>query len=329
MKLIIRHQVRNMLMGGREFYVTALYRKLIDILKNKYSDIEFEIDDNKSFDNFGYGSISSCMSLSIINPENGNYILLSLFDNWRYHFMTHLGWEPTKMKQFFYAGGFNFTDYFHYKKVNQNNRDTQFPDDIKNVYQPFYYNPYFDCCYEQMEEISQLSHSKEELFFRGLMWDSRKLMTDNLNQKDIIIIDKNENNQNLDYLEYLKEMKDYKAALSLPGGTEICNRDIECFGIGVPVIRPSLQINFEDPLIPNYHYISFYQPCDYSPMGYPNYQSYEDFKKNLIHTWNRVKDDQELLNFVAKNAKSWFDRNCKINSNLNYLMNKINIKEIM
>jgi hypothetical protein len=64
-------------------------------------------------------------------------------------------------------------------------------------------------------------------------------------------------------------------------------------------------------------------------MGYPNYQSYEDFKKNLIHTWNRVKDDQELLNFVAKNAKSWFDRNCKINSNLNYLMNKINIKEIM
>jgi hypothetical protein len=111
--------------------------------------------------------------------------------------------------------------------------------------------------------------------------NSRKLMTDNLNQSDIIIIDKNQDDQNLDYIDYLKEMKKYKAALSLPGGTEICNRDIECFGIGVPVIRPSLQINFEDPLRPNYHYISFYQPCDYTPMGYPSYQSYEDFKKNL------------------------------------------------
>jgi hypothetical protein len=40
-----------MLMGGREFYVTALYRKLIEGLKSKYSGIEFEIDHNRSFDN--------------------------------------------------------------------------------------------------------------------------------------------------------------------------------------------------------------------------------------------------------------------------------------
>jgi hypothetical protein len=122
-----------------------------------------------------------------------------------------------------------------------------------------------------------------------------------------------------------KEMKKYKAALSLPGGTEICNRDIECFGIGVPVIRPSLQINFEDPLIPNYHYISFYQPCDYTPMGYPSYQSYEDFKKNLIYTWNKVKNDKEYLSFIAENSKSWFDRNCKMESNLKFISKKINL----
>ncbi len=120
-------------------------------------------------------------------------------------------------------------------------------------------------------------------------------------------------------------MRKYKASLSLPGGTEICNRDIECFGIGVPVVRPALQINFEDPLIPNYHYISFYHPCDYNPMGYPNYQSYEDFKKNLIHTWNKVKNDTEYLNFISKNAKDWFDRNCKMESNLRFISKKINL----
>lgn len=325
MKFVLRHQLRHMLTGSKEFYVTSLFRQLIDLMKHQYPEHEFELDSSHEYDNFGYGSVSSCMSFSIINPENDNYILLSLFDNWRYHFMKHLGWNPKQMKQFFYAGGFNFTDYFNFKFVNQNNKDNEFPIDIKEVYQSFYYNPYFDCCYNNMDEISKLSHKNDELFFRGWMWDSRKLMTDNLNQSDIIIIDKNQDNQNLDYIDYLTEIKNYKAALSLPGGTEICNRDIECFGIGVPVIRPSLQIKFEDPLIPNYHYISFYQPCDYTPIGYPSYRSYEDFKKNLIYTWNKVKNDKEYLSFVSQNAKDWFDKNCKMESNLKFISKKINL----
>lgn len=328
MKFVLRHQLRHMLMGGREFYVTALFRQLIDLLKNQYPEHEFELDSSHEYDNFGYGSVSSCMSFSIINPENDNYILLSLFDNWRYHFMTHLGWKPKQMKQFFYAGGFNFADYFDYKYVNKHNSGNEFPENIQEVYQPFYYNPYFDCCYDEMNEISKGTYNQKSLFFRGWMWDSRKLMINNINRDDIIIIDKNVDGQNLNYLEYLQEMKNYKVALSLPGGTEICNRDIECFGIGVPVIRPPLQINFEDPLIPNYHYISFYEPCDYSPMGHPNYRSYDDFQKSLLSIWDRVKDNDEYLNFISRNAKVWFERNCKLQSNLKFLSKKINLNLI-
>lgn len=312
-------------MIGHEFYVTALFRKLIDKLRQHYPEHEFEIDDSGKYNEFGYGSVSSCMSLSILNPENQSYILLSLFDNWRYHFMKHLGWEPKKMKQFFYAGGFNFSDYFDFKMINKNNSDNEFPDDIQSVFDTFYYNPYFDCCYDELNEISKMKYEHDSLFFRGWMWDSRKLMTDNLNRSDIVINDKNQDGQTLNYIDYLKEMKGYKAALSLPGGTEICNRDIECFAIGVPVIRPSLQINFDDPLIPNVHYISCYEPCNYSPMGYPTYRSYDDFKQNLKMTWDRVKNNQEYLDFISKNAKEWFERNCKMESNLELLTKKIEL----
>jgi hypothetical protein len=94
------------------------------------------------------------------------------------------------------------------------------------------------------------------LFFRGYLWDFRKEMVENIDREDIVIIDKNYNNQNLLYTEYLDELSNYSCALSLPGGTEICNRDIECFGIGVPVIRPFVQTAYPEPLIPNYHYIN-------------------------------------------------------------------------
>ena len=67
--------------------------------------------------------------------------------------MKHLGWKPNKMKQFFYAGGFNFLDYYNYKKISINNSDVEFPDNFEQVYECFFYNRYFDCCYDEMKKI--------------------------------------------------------------------------------------------------------------------------------------------------------------------------------
>jgi hypothetical protein len=157
------------------------------------------------------------------------------------------------------------------------------------------------------------------------MWDFRKKMTEGLNREDILVIDKNLNKQNLKYLDYLNEMSEYLVSLSLPGGTEICNRDIECFAIGVPVLRPNLQINYPDPLIPNYHYISCYHSCDYTNNGNPEYVSYEDFKKNLLYTWDMVKNNDEYLNFISKNARDWFVKNCSSDISIDHFIKKIKL----
>jgi len=331
MRFILRHQFRNLIIDGHKFYITSLFNQLKDRLEENYPQHTFDVEIDHSYEKYGQGGIFSCMSFSIINPENKEYILISFFDNYKYHFMKHMGWEPKKMKQFLYCGGFNFLDYFKYVETSKNNTDLEFPDDIESVYQSFFYGPYFDCCFDNIKELYDNRNNIEKtnsLFFRGWMWDFRKKMVENIDRSDIIIIDKNVNKQNLTYLDYLKESTTYSACLSLPGGTEVCNRDIECFGIGVPVIRPLLQVNYPDPLIPNYHYINCYHYCDYSNGGHPSYISYEDFKKNLIYTWDTVKDNKKFLDFISKNAREWFERNCTLPTNVDFIFNQINLDKI-
>jgi len=327
MKYTIRHQFRNLNTYGLDFYVTNFFKKFYDELKKKYPQHEFEVLLNPEYEKYGQGGIYSCMSLSLINPNNENYILISLFDNWKYHFMSHMGWNANKMKKFFYAGGFNYLDYFNFKQSKNN--DLKFPENIEMVYEPFFYNPYFDCCYDKMTELFENRNPKyDKLFFRGWMWDSRKKMTENVDRDDILIIDKNIGESNLPYIDYLKELTEYKVSLSLPGGTEICNRDIESFAIGVPVLRPSLSVNYPNPLIPNYHYVSFFHPCDYTSMGTPKYIDYTSFQKNLEYTWDLIKDNKEYLNFISKNARNWFLRNCSINGNIDLILKNIDLEKL-
>lgn len=332
MKYYIRHQFRDISAFGYKYYVTNFFTKLYHKLCEHYPQHTFTIHNDKSYENNGYGSIYSCMNFSIINPDNSNYIVLSFFDNWKYHFMQHIGWRPTKMKGFFYAGGFDYCDYFTYKSISISNPDLAFPKDIKKVYRPLFYSPYYDCCYDKIESYYQLRNQKQlipKLFFRGYMWDFRKLMTDQLYHDDtILIIDKNKDQQNLDYISYLSEISDYAACLSLPGGTEVCNRDIECFGVGVPVIRPLLQVNYGDPLISNYHYINCYHACDYSSDGNPKYLSMSDFQNNLLYTWNKVKNNTEYLHFISDNARSWFVKNGSADANIEYVLQNLNLENL-
>jgi hypothetical protein len=328
MKYIIRHQFADMEAFGFKYYVTNFFKKLYDRLLIEYPQHSFEIKNEESYDSNGYGSIYSCMNFSIINPENDHYIVVSFFDNWKYHFMQHLGWKPQKMKKFFYAGGFDFLDYFTYKDTASYNLDLSFPENIKNIYCPLFYAPYYDCCYEEIEILYKSRKNISlinKLFFRGYMWDFRQKLVENLSDDNILIVDKNNTGENLDYIEYLSEISKYSVCLSLPGGTEVCNRDIECFGVGVPVIRPFLQVRYTDPLISNYHYINCYHSCDYSDMGHPKYLSVKDFQDNLQYTYHKIKNNTEYLNFISENARSWFVKNCSTNSNVDYIISELDI----
>lgn len=326
MRFIVRHYFRDL----GNYYVTEFFKKIYKELQNKYQQHSFDIINCTEYENNGYGSIYSCMNMSIVNPESEKYILISFFDNWKYHFMQHLGWKPSNMVKFFYAGGFNYIDYFNYKLAQKNNPDIHCPNNINNIYQSFFYNTYEDNAenlYRMIYNDRKLEDTLPYLYFRGYMWDFRKDMVKDIKDSSIYIIDKNTDNNNLNYYDYLHDLSRYRMALSLPGGTEVCNRDIECFAIGTPVMRPFLDIDYPEKLISNYHYINCYQDCKYWD-GIPFYLSYKDFAYSLEHYWNLIKDNFEYLHFVSKNARQWFDKNCSIDNNINYILSKINIEEL-
>ena len=138
MQLIIRHLFRDL----NNFYVTSFFELLYKKLIEKFPQHSFEIVNDASYEDKGYGGIYSCMNLSIVNPSSGKYILISFFDNWKYHFMKHMGWQPENMMQFFYPGGFNYLDYFSFMYSEQNNNDIDCPININIRYNPFFYGPY-------------------------------------------------------------------------------------------------------------------------------------------------------------------------------------------
>ena len=323
MELIIRHQFRDL----QNYYVTTFFQNLYEAIKLKFPQHSFTVLNDPSYENMGYGSIYSCMNFSIINPATDKYILISFFDNWKYHFMKHLGWNPNKMVQFFYPGGFNYIDYFNFKFKEQKNPDIECPSTIDSIYQSFFYGPYESGSLDDIDTIFKsrnIHTSIPTLYFRGYVWDFRKQMIEHIKDKSILILDKNIDNNNLNYIDYLKDLSTSRAALSLPGGTEICNRDIECFAVGVPVIRPYLDISYPEPLISNYHYINCYIDCKYWD-GHPSYLCYSDFAKSLEYYWNQVKENTEYLNFISSNARKWFVKNCILKKNIKYILTQIDL----
>jgi hypothetical protein len=313
-----------------KYYATSFFIKLFDKLKILYPNIVFDIDECKQYESMGYGALCSCMHLSILNPSNGKYILLSLFDNWKYHFNKILGWDPDNMVQFFYAGSFDFLDFYAYKAFISYNKDYVFPNSIHKIYQQFFYIPCYDCLYDKLKQLfdnRKYNKVNSNLFFRGYLWDTRKLMIDILKDyDDILIIDKNTDKNNLIYSEFLQELSGYRASLSLPGGTNICHRDIESFAVGTPVFRPLLTTNYPDPLLPNYHYMCFYGMCDYSNDHHPTFLSYKDFQEHLLYWWNKLKNNNEYLNYISQNARNWFEQHCTMENNIDYVLSQIDLE---
>jgi uncharacterized FlgJ-related protein len=95
--------------------------------------------------------------------------------------------------------------------------------------------------------------------------------------------------------------------MNLNGAGEICYRDMEILGLGTALFRPKLLVQFDDPLIPDHHYIS----VDYDSIKDEKKQDifFKKFSDLIIQRWNEVVKDKEYINFVAQNGRKWFENN--------------------
>jgi len=319
----MNYNIRFRRQSWKDCYVANFMGMVVDKIIEKYPEHSFEILRDISQENNGYGSISSPLNFSLLNPENGKYIVVSAIDNWKNHLMKHLGWEPEKMVKMFYSGGFSFLEYFSLPQKWKVSHD------IRNIYRPFYYGPYDHRHQDLITELyNNRNPSSTDLVFRGLLFPFRQSVAKHIEDPDIKVVCRRSGGTNLEYTDYLRELSEHTAALSLPGATEICNRDIECFAVGTPVLRPLIHTQYPDPLVPDYHYVNFYLDCYYSDTGNPGYKHIEDFGKYLSAKWNQIKKNTEFLKFVSENARAWYLKNCQIENNVNYLVSQIRLEDI-
>jgi len=111
---------------------------------------------------------------------------------------------------------------------------------------------------------------------------------------------------------YIQEAIQFETALSIGGGGgalcgDFCFRDIEMFGLGIPLIRPKYVVEAPEPLIPDFHYVAVDAEFD----AEYRYANPEELAQRIVDKYKELQacpDKAEYLAFVQKNAKEWYDK---------------------
>ena len=125
--------------------------------------------------------------------------------------------------------------------------------------------------------------------------------------------------------QYLQESFQFRLAFSIGGGGgalcgDLCFRDIEMFGLGIPLLRPRLIVENFEPLLPDFHYIAVDAEFD----AEYRYANPNILSQKIASRYREVIDDLEYLEFIKNNAKNWYENNMsypKITYNIIKLLN--------
>lgn len=167
--------------------------------------------------------------------------------------------------------------------------------------------------YNKRKEITNF---KDTLYFKGTSLEDRKIL--NYINKEIITDFKV-----ISPSIYFDDLISHKIALSVDGRGEFCYRDVECFGVGVPIIRFEYLSTFNSPLIPNYHYISIPRPNDMELYRLGN----EGHAKMIEDRYLEVINDKDFLDFISKNAKQYYDENFSLETKIKNTFNLLNLND--
>lgn len=274
----------------------------------------FDVEENRYFDNahtqrfpikLVKGSTIDLLLLEceyiIENLENGEFVIMSVSDDLT-HAMINEKHNPYLKKvlvsQFLGEKILEHTGIYMYK------------------YSPW---TYFTSSVMDIEHYYQKRLSNEptenKLYFRGTSLEDRAILNyinrDNITEFVPL-------KQDIYYDDIIR----HKVALSVDGRGEFCYRDIECFGLGVPIIRYEYISKFYNELIPNYHYISIDRPYDMGLYRLGN----ESHARKLEHRYHQVLNDKDFLNFISKNARKYYEDNILQPNRIKNTFNLLNLQ---
>lgn len=186
--------------------------------------------------------------------------------------------------------------------------------------QMYKYSPwtYFQAGLDDIEEYYTkrclINDFENRIYFKGTSIEDRSIL--NYIDKSIIT-----DFTPIPQSSYFNDLISHKLALSVDGRGEFCYRDVECFGVGIPILRFEYLSIFNRPLIPNYHYISIPRPSDMVLYRSGNKDHAELIKQRYLE----VIDDNEFLSFISTNARRYYNENFELNSKLISTFNILNL----
>lgn len=190
-----------------------------------------------------------------------------------------------------------------YHHVFEENRHKYFP----WIYFPS--NEYdLEKYYQKRQEIT---HKDSRMYFRGET-ASRSIL--NHFSEDVFF----GGNSIGGFNKYVDELINFKIGLSVSGRGEMCYRDIEYMSLGVPFIRFEYTTEFFEPLIPNVHYVSVKRPDDLLDWMKLDRLGEKHHADMIIERYLEVKDDDEFLKFISKNAKEYYDKYLNPSSSVDF-----------
>ena len=149
--------------------------------------------------------------------------------------------------------------------------------------------------------------TNDKLFFRGYPLDIQRAFLKILEEKKIDGIDISFQDR-LPREEFFNRCVTSLVCLSSSGVHDMCNRDIELFCLGVPIIRPRFR-SILDIEIPEdvYFPVDFILDTNRSPLRHKFFALYpEKLANDVLEVWNEIKHDKELLFKTGKNAREFY-----------------------
>ncbi len=225
---------------------------------------------------------------------------------------------------------------YNKKLWDQTVKDPIIRNNITSVMYPESYWEFGSENYEQISEYRKLINLSSNLYWRGTIYantgiprydgcrNSIPLVKKHLKDKFIF------NPNKVSFDKYIQESCNYKLVLCFGGGGgyacgDFCLRDIEMFGVGIPIIRPKFNVETKDPLIQNVHYISVdIDDCLDDQFRIKSECEYEvSYRISQIYT--KYINDSNFLDYISQNAKKWYDDNIKFPNNINNIIISLNL----
>lgn len=153
----------------------------------------------------------------------------------------------------------------------------------------------------RLEELRPARGERTPLYFRGnASWAGRKPILDELARRGLVNADFEVSHP---YDTYLSELLDHRLVLGLEGFGNVCHREIEAFGLGVPVLMPVHVNTFHEPLVPDRHFVAVQAEAEREPPG--------QVADKLERRYREVIDDRAYLDAVTREALGWYERNVR------------------